>query len=150
MYFFLRFLFDKKVLCYGFKIPWTEAFHNSCINVVRIFVFSFFTAISKEDPDRNRTSRDALPSKLQFNGYSEEFLDRIEPNGNIPCANDEHLSRYGTSYVCLKVLRRGSIFSVTDKWSFYAYFHNTTSVHCDLSIVIDADKVTVLFLIIDN
>lgn len=64
-------------------------FHNIYIN------FLFFPAISKEDPDRNRTSRDALPSKLQFNGYSEEFLDRIEPNGNIPCANDEHLSRYG-------------------------------------------------------
>lgn len=59
------------------------------------FFFLFFTAISKEDPDRNRTSRDALPSKLQFNGYSEEFLDRIEPNGNIPSATDEHLSRYG-------------------------------------------------------
>ncbi|XP_015373946.1 PREDICTED: cyclin-dependent kinase 14 isoform X1 [Diuraphis noxia] len=54
-------------------------------------------SISKEDPDRNRTSRDALPSKLQFNGYSEEYLDRIEPNGNIPCANDEHLSRYDWS-----------------------------------------------------
>lgn len=61
-----------------------------------IYMYMFlFTAISKEDPDRNRTSRDALPSKLQFNGYSEEFLDRIEPNGNIPCSNDDHLSRYG-------------------------------------------------------
>lgn len=59
-----------------------------------MYIF-LFTAISKEDSDRNRTSRDALPSKLQFNGYSEEFLDRIEPNGNIPCSNDDHLSRYG-------------------------------------------------------
>lgn len=65
-------------------------------------LFFYFLAISKEDPDRNRTSRDVLPSKLQFNGYSEEFLDRIEPNGNIPCANDEHLSRYGKYKVIYK------------------------------------------------
>jgi len=65
------------------------------INYICIY---YFTAISKEDPDCNRASRDALPGKLQFNGYSEEFLDRIEPNGNIPCVNDEHLSRYGKKH----------------------------------------------------
>ncbi|XP_054285795.1 cyclin-dependent kinase 14 isoform X2 [Macrosteles quadrilineatus] len=41
-------------------------------------------SISKDEPeDRNRVT------KLPFNGYSDEFLDRLEPNGNIP--NDKDL-----------------------------------------------------------
>lgn len=82
----------KVVLSRRLKVTFT-AFYITCILISRFFSF---TALSKEDPDRNRTSRDPLQGKLQFNGYSEEFLDRIEPNGNIPCATDEHLSRYGT------------------------------------------------------
>jgi cyclin-dependent kinase 14 len=31
-------------------------------------------------------------SKLPYNGYSDEFLDRLEPNGNIPTDKD---MRYG-------------------------------------------------------
>lgn len=34
-----------------------------------------FTAISKDDDD--------VGNKFRCNGYSDEFLDRIEPNGNI-------------------------------------------------------------------
>ena len=44
-------------------------------------------AISKEDPDHSNRG-----AKLPFNGYSDEFLDRLEPNGNIP--NDKDC-RYG-------------------------------------------------------
>lgn len=90
MEYFYDFFLNMKVLFHRLTI--------SCmiyIIYINFIYMYFFIAISKEDPDRNRTSRDALPSKLQFNGYSEEFLDRIEPNGNIPCSNDEHLSRYG-------------------------------------------------------
>ncbi|KAG8268087.1 Cyclin-dependent kinase 14 [Homalodisca vitripennis] len=45
-------------------------------------------AISKDEPEdaRNRVT------KLPFNGYSDEFLDRLEPNGNIPADKD---LRYG-------------------------------------------------------
>lgn len=41
-------------------------------------------SISKEDPD-HANNRGA---KLPFNGYSDEFLDRLEPNGNIPNEKD--------------------------------------------------------------
>lgn len=34
-----------------------------------------FSAISKDDDD--------VGNKFRCNGYSDEFLDRIEPNGNI-------------------------------------------------------------------
>ncbi|KAB0796158.1 hypothetical protein PPYR_10219 [Photinus pyralis] len=34
--------------------------------------------VSKEDPE------DHVSGKLPYNGYSDEFLDRLEPNGNIP------------------------------------------------------------------
>ncbi|XP_043483856.1 cyclin-dependent kinase 14 [Leptopilina heterotoma] len=40
-------------------------------------------SISKEEAD-DVTNRSQLP----FNGYSEEFLDRLEPNGNIPSDKD--------------------------------------------------------------
>lgn len=47
----------------------------------------FIIAISKEEAD-DATTRGQLP----YNGYSEEFLDRLEPNGNIPADKDR---RYG-------------------------------------------------------
>lgn len=49
------------------------------------------TAISKEEAD-DVTNRSQLP----FNGYSEEFLDRLEPNGNIPTDKDHRYGRYGS------------------------------------------------------
>ncbi|KAK3908069.1 BolA-like protein 3 [Frankliniella fusca] len=41
------------------------------------------TSISKEDSDHSNRG-----AKLPFNGYSDEFLDRLEPNGNIPNEKD--------------------------------------------------------------
>lgn len=49
------------------------------------------TAISKEEAD-DAATRGQLP----YNGYSEEFLDRLEPNGNIPADKDR---RYGELYL---------------------------------------------------
>ncbi|KAJ8884426.1 hypothetical protein PR048_016283 [Dryococelus australis] len=49
-------------------------------------------SISKEDGEEV-SNRGA---KLPYNGYSDEFLDRLEPNGNIP--NDKDL-RYGLGFV---------------------------------------------------
>jgi cyclin-dependent kinase 14 len=40
-------------------------------------------AISKEEAE-DAVSRVQLP----YNGYSEEFLDRLEPNGNISSIKD--------------------------------------------------------------
>lgn len=51
-----------------------------------LFIF-FIIAISKEEAD-DAATRGQLP----YNGYSEEFLDRLEPNGNIPVDKDR---RYG-------------------------------------------------------
>lgn len=44
-------------------------------------------AVSKED------SEDHNHGKLPYNGYSDEFLDRLEPNGNIPPGKGD--IRYG-------------------------------------------------------
>lgn len=43
--------------------------------------------MSKED------SEDHGHGKLPYNGYSDEFLDRLEPNGNIPAGKGD--IRYG-------------------------------------------------------
>lgn len=42
-----------------------------------------FLAISKED------SEEHSHGKLPYNGYSDEFLDRLEPNGNIPASKGD-------------------------------------------------------------
>lgn len=52
-----------------------------------MLLFCLLLAISKEEAD-DATNRGQLP----YNGYSEEFLDRLEPNGNIPADKDR---RYG-------------------------------------------------------
>ncbi|XP_039284459.1 cyclin-dependent kinase 14 isoform X3 [Nilaparvata lugens] len=41
-------------------------------------------SISKDEGD----DRSKVQTKLPFNGYSDEFLDRLEPNGNIPPDKD--------------------------------------------------------------
>ncbi|XP_046659674.1 uncharacterized protein LOC124353734 isoform X3 [Homalodisca vitripennis] len=58
-------------------------------------------AISKDEPEdaRNRVT------KLPFNGYSDEFLDRLEPNGNIPADKD---LRYGESLVLVFLVGWGN------------------------------------------
>lgn len=45
--------------------------------------FVVVAAISKEEVEDSTNNRGA---KLPYgvNGFSEEFLDRLEPNGNIP------------------------------------------------------------------
>lgn len=52
----------------------------------------YVPAISKDEPDDSRNG--GRVTKLPFNGYSDEFLDRLEPNGNIPADKD---LRYGES-----------------------------------------------------
>lgn len=49
-------------------------------------------SISKEEAD-DAANRGQLP----YNGYSEEFLDRLEPNGNIPADKDRRYDRCGRS-----------------------------------------------------
>ncbi|XP_046659673.1 uncharacterized protein LOC124353734 isoform X2 [Homalodisca vitripennis] len=60
-----------------------------------------YSAISKDEPEdaRNRVT------KLPFNGYSDEFLDRLEPNGNIPADKD---LRYGESLVLVFLVGWGN------------------------------------------
>lgn len=60
---------------------------DSTRKLIRYFVC--VAAISKDETDE---SRHRVPTKLPFNGYSDEFLDRLEPNGNIPAEKD---LRYG-------------------------------------------------------
>lgn len=66
------------------------------------FLFTFFAAISREDGEEannvhhhHRGHGNNHNSKVPFNGYnSEEYLDRLEPNGNIP-ANKSDLGYSG-------------------------------------------------------
>lgn len=66
------------------------------------YIIDLILAISKEEAD-DTTTRGQLP----YNGYSEEFLDRLEPNGNIPVDKDR---RYGesqlkaASFIILEIL----------------------------------------------
>ena len=57
-------------------------------------------AVSKED------SEDHNHGKLPYNGYSDEFLDRLEPNGNIPAGKGD--IRYGK---CLLVKPNDLVYS---------------------------------------
>lgn len=52
--------------------------------------FLFFAAVSKEEAEEHHNH-----GKLPYNGYSDEFLDRLEPNGNIPAGKGD--IRYGES-----------------------------------------------------
>ena len=65
-----------------------------------------FLAISKEEAD-DAVTRGQLP----YNGYSEEFLDRLEPNGNIP-SNKERC--YGIISILL-------FFIFVVNFSFYSF-----------------------------
>lgn len=54
-----------------------------------IFIFHFFAAISREENDEttnnhNHHGHNRSNNKMPYNGYSEEYLDRLETNGNIP------------------------------------------------------------------
>ena len=45
---------------------------------------AFSTEGSSTDSDGWRASPPTKLDKLRFAGYSAEFLDRVEPSGNIP------------------------------------------------------------------
>jgi hypothetical protein len=59
----------------------------------------FFFAATKDEPDgdngecRGRQQNGGGRGKLPYNGYSEECLDRLEPNGNIPHDKDPHYGK---------------------------------------------------------
>ncbi|KAJ9600832.1 hypothetical protein L9F63_001044, partial [Diploptera punctata] len=59
-------------------------------------------AISKEEVEDTSTRA----SKLPYNGYSDEFLDRLEPNGNIPTDKDLRYARYQSINSNQNVLRQ--------------------------------------------
>lgn len=60
----------------------------------------FLVAATKDEPDgdasecRGRQQNGGGRGKLPYNGYSEECLDRLEPNGNIPHDKDSHYGQY--------------------------------------------------------
>lgn len=41
----------------------------------------------------------ATRGQLPYNGYSEEFLDRLEPNGNIPADKDRRYGKFYFKYI---------------------------------------------------
>ncbi|VEN47906.1 unnamed protein product [Callosobruchus maculatus] len=49
-------------------------------------------AVSKEEAE-DQNHHHHHHGKLPYNGYSDEFLDRLEPNGNIPAGKGD--IRYG-------------------------------------------------------
>ncbi|KAG8235033.1 hypothetical protein J437_LFUL015704 [Ladona fulva] len=53
-------------------------------------------AISKED---NEDASATHVYKVPYNGYSDEFLDRLEPNGNIPVDKDLRYGECGREWV---------------------------------------------------
>ncbi|XP_071451926.1 cyclin-dependent kinase 14 isoform X1 [Hetaerina americana] len=53
-------------------------------------------AISKEESDETSATR---VYKVPYNGYSDEFLDRLEPNGNIPVDKDIRYGECGREWV---------------------------------------------------
>lgn len=62
-----------------------------------VFILS---AATKDEPDADSECRSVQQNgggnrgKLAFNGYSEEWLDRLEPNGNIPHHDkDDHFGK---------------------------------------------------------
>ncbi|XP_048487782.1 cyclin-dependent kinase 14 isoform X4 [Plutella xylostella] len=62
---------------------------------------SFGRLSTKDEPDAELAECRARQNgsgrgKLAYNGYSEECLDRLEPNGNIPHDKDEHYEWSGS------------------------------------------------------
>lgn len=57
---------------------------------------SLFVAATKDESEVEGECRgrqnggSGARGKLPYNGYSEECLDRLEPNGNIPNDKDSH------------------------------------------------------------
>ncbi|ENN73618.1 hypothetical protein YQE_09865, partial [Dendroctonus ponderosae] len=51
--------------------------------------FSDVSAVSKEEAEEHNHHHHHHHGKLPYNGYSDEFLDRLEPNGNIPAGKGD-------------------------------------------------------------
>ncbi|KAH1002578.1 hypothetical protein HUJ04_008655 [Dendroctonus ponderosae] len=45
--------------------------------------------VSKEEAEEHNHHHHHHHGKLPYNGYSDEFLDRLEPNGNIPAGKGD-------------------------------------------------------------
>lgn len=60
--------------------------------------------MSKEEAEEHNHHHGKLP----YNGYSDEFLDRLEPNGNIPAGKGD--IRYGK--LCIKQKSCGVTFKM--------------------------------------
>lgn len=70
---------------------------NNFINIQSLFFF-IFAAISREDHDEttNNHHHHRSNNKMPYNGYSEEYLDRLE-NGSIPADNKSYNKRKSNS-----------------------------------------------------
>jgi hypothetical protein len=53
---------------------------------------SICAAISKDDTDESTNHLQRGKNKIPFNGFSEEYLDRLE-NGNLPGDNKSYTKR---------------------------------------------------------
>lgn len=105
------------------------------------FAASIHPAISREDPEDSNNHLqhnhhhhhlhrsghgNNQSNKIPFNGYnSEEYLDRLEPNGNIP-ANKSDLG-YGKRKLCFVCLRTDSL------WVLCLHLHLLLIASCDFS-----------------
>ncbi|XP_073946906.1 cyclin dependent kinase Eip63E isoform X1 [Choristoneura fumiferana] len=78
---------------------------------------SFGRLSTKDEPDgevgecRGRQQNGGGRGKLVYNGYSEECLDRLEPNGNIPHDKDSHYEWSGGGNGEYRVRRQLSVSS---------------------------------------
>lgn len=60
------------------------------------YIYFVIVSATKDEPDgdssecRGRQQNGSSRGKLPYNGYSEECLDRLEPNGNIPHDKEPH------------------------------------------------------------
>lgn len=71
------------------------------VDIVHVIKYCiYFVAATKDEPDgdgsecRGRQQNGGGRGKLPYNGYSEECLDRLEPNGNIPHDKEPHYGKY--------------------------------------------------------
>lgn len=87
---YINFLLAKELTAWPNNVA-----HTNCTWLV--------SALSKDEADNQQNGTVILDQcdksngfpndkRLHFNGYSEEFLDRLEPNGNLPI--DKHIDRY--------------------------------------------------------
>ena len=83
------------------------------INILIQFVLLclIVAALSKNDSEHHQSidiivdqcdkPTNRFDKRLPFNGYSDEFLDRLETNGNV--LNDKHIDRYSGKFNAIEV-----------------------------------------------